>query len=115
MKKLLYLFLLISISAFSQDYTIREGVLLSELRTKHIIVKKSKVYNKKTVVSIDYGQELKNGTSPNAIKLKGKKVKFSSILNVVNILNNYEFVQFIEGESSDIIVLKYKEINQILN
>ena len=110
MKKLFYLLLLISLSTYSQEYTIRDGVLLSDIKSKHIIIKKARVYNKKTFVSIDYGQELKNGLSVNAIKLNGKIEKFSSILNVVNILNNYEFVQFIEGETEDIIILKYKNL-----
>ena len=107
MKKLFYLLFLISSSVYCQEYTSRDGILLSDLKTKYIIIEKPKVSNKKTYVYLDYGQELKTGVGVNAIKLEGEKVKFSSILNVLNLLNNYEVIQMINDEVTETILLKY--------
>ena len=107
MKKLLLILLFIPLISFGQDYTNRDGVLLNEINSKYIIVSKPQVYNKKTYVNIDNGQELKTGLNPNAIRLNNKKVKFSSIINVLNILENYEVVQFEYDDTSINVLLKY--------
>ena len=103
--------LFISFSVFSQEYTVRDGISLTEINSKYIIVSKPKVYNKKTYVYLDYGQELKTGLSVNALRLDGRKEKFSSILNVINFLNNYEVVQFVDGIDNYIVILKYLKKN----
>lgn len=107
MKKLLYVLMFISIASFGQEFTNSDGIALSEINEKYIFISKAQVYNKKTYVSIDSGQELKTGSSPNAIKLNGKKHKFSSILNVINILDNYEVIQFEYDDTSIIVLLSY--------
>ena len=108
MKKLLLLFLLfIPLLSFGQEFTNSDGIPLREISAKYIFISKAQVYNKKTYVSIDSGQELKTGLSPNAIRLNGKKHKFSSILNVINILDNYTVVQFEYDETSIRVLLKY--------
>ena len=107
MKKLLFILLFIPLISLSQEYTNRDGVLLNEINSKYIIVSKPQVYNTKTYVYIDNGQELKNGLSVNAIRLNNKKVKFSSIINVINILDNYDVVQFEYDDTSINVLLKY--------
>ena len=107
MRKLLYFVLFISFTALSQDFTCRDGTPLSQIKSKYIIIEKTKVFNRKTVVILDYGQELKNGLNINAIKLNGKKAKFSSILNVINILDNYEVIQLVDTNESNVVMLKY--------
>ena len=107
MKRLLLLIAFISSSLFSQEYTSESGVPLSQINSKYVMVDKAKVFNKKTYVSIDYGQELNTGFSPNAIRFDGRKEKFSSILNVINLLHNYEVVQFVDTETSYVTILKY--------
>ena len=107
MRKSIYLIVFISSTLFSQEYTSRDGVPLSQIKSKYIIVDKPKVFNKKTYVYLNHGQELKTGFAANAIRLNGSKEKFSSILNVINLLNNYDVVQFIDTESSYVAILKY--------
>ena len=108
MKNILFtLALLVSFSSFGQEFTNSDGIPLKEISAKYIFISKAQVYNKKTYVSIDSGQELKTGLSPNAIRLNGKKHKFSSILNVINILDNYTVVQFEYDETSIRVLLKY--------
>lgn len=68
---------------------------------------KPKFFNKKTYIYLYHGQELKTGFAVYAIRFDGSKEKFSSILNVINLLNNYDVVQFIDNEASYIAILKY--------
>ena len=109
MKKLLFILLFIPLISFGQEFTSSDGILLTEINSKYITVSKANVFNKKTYVSLDYGQELKTGLSPQAIKVNGKKFKFSSILNVINILNNYDVIQIILNDSSTVILLSYNK------
>jgi hypothetical protein len=111
MKKLLIILLFIPLISFGQEYTSSDSNLLTEINSKYITVSKAKVYNKKTYVSLDYGQELKTGLSAQAIRVNGKKVKFSSILNVINILDNYDVIQMIPDDSSTVILLSYNKKN----
>jgi hypothetical protein len=108
MKKLILLLLFIPLVSFGQNYTTNDGVLLSELKTQYIIVSKARVYNKNTVVSLEYGQKLTGKLNGKAIKLDGKNAKFPSVLNIINILENYEVVEMINGEYSIQYLLKYK-------
>jgi len=109
MKKLLIILLFIPLISFGQEFTSSDGILLTEINSKYITVSKANVFNKKTYVSLDYGQELKTGLSAQAIKVNGKKFKFSSILNVINILDNYDVIQIILNDSSTVILLSYNK------
>jgi hypothetical protein len=109
MKKLILILLFIPLISFGQEFTSSDGTLLTEINSKYITVWKANVYNKKTYVSLDYGQELKTGLNPQAIKVNGKKVKFSSILNIINILDNYDVIQIIPYDSSTAILLSYNK------
>ena len=107
MKKLLLTLFFIPFISLGQEYTNRDGVPLNKIDSKYIIISKPQVFNKPTYVSIDNGQELKTGLNPNAILLNNKEVKFSSIINVLNLLENYEVIQFYYDETSITVLLKY--------
>ena len=109
MKKLMVILLFIPLISFGQEFTSSDGILLTEINSKYITVSKANVYNKKTYVYLDYGQELKTGLSAQAIKVNGKKIKFSSILNVINILDNYDVIQMIPNDSSTFILMSYNK------
>ena len=109
MKKLILILLFIPLISFGQEFTSSDGTLLTEINSKYITVWKANVYNKKTYVSLDYGQELKTGLNTQAIKVNGKKIKFSSILNVINILDNYDIIQMISNDTNTTILMFYKK------
>jgi hypothetical protein len=109
MKKLILILLFIPLISFGQEFTSSDGTLLTEINSKYITVWKANVYNKKTYVSLDYGQELKTGLNAQAIKVNGKKIKFSSILNVINILDNYDIIQMISDDTSTTILMFYNK------
>jgi len=109
MKKLLFILFVVPLTLFSQDYTTNDDLLLKDVNAKYIIVSKPNVFNKKTYVYLDYGQEFKSGISAQAIKLKGKKIKFSSILNVINILDNYKVINRVDNNSDTSFLLLYSK------
>ena len=108
MKKLILLLLFIPLVSFGQEYTTNDGVLLSELNERYIIVSKARVYNKNTTVSLEYGQELTGKLSGSSIKLNGKNAKFPSVLNIINLLKNYEVVEVINSEYDIQYLLRFK-------
>ena len=108
MKKLILLLLFIPLVSFGQEYNTNDGVSLSELNERYIIVSKAEVYNKNTVVSLDYGQKLTGKLNGSAIKLNGKNAKFPSVLNIINLLENYEVVEVINSEYSIQYLLRFK-------
>ena len=107
-KVILLILLLIPLLSFGQEYTTSDGVLLSELNERYIIVSKARVYNKNTTVSLEYGQELTGKLSGSSIKLNGKNAKFPSVLNIINLLKNYEVVEAINSEYDIQYLLRFK-------
>lgn len=109
MKKLILLLLFIPLVSLGQELTTNDGTPLSELNVKYIIVSKAEVYNKNTVVSLDYGQDLTGKLNGKAIKINSKNAKFPSVLNVLNELKNYDVIQVVRGEYDIQYLLKYNK------